>query len=186
MPACRVCRSTRLQFITDFGSLAITNQFVSSDGVPAYRQPMLWHQCLDCSVVQLAAVPPVEQIRCRFPWLTYREPERHLDETAEAVARISQLQVDDRVIGLTNDDVPLMKRLGSHQSLLIDPVDDLKVPNKTGRETINRMDCEKCCRRFAILNANVPIARYILEHARRSGISGRVPNTAEARRNSGH
>lgn len=168
MPACRVCRSSRLQFIADFGSLAITNQFVSEEGVLAYRQPMSWHQCLDCRVVQLTDVPPVDQIRCRFSWLTYREPEQHLDETAAAVLRLAKPQTDDRVIGLTKEDLPLMNRLGPRATFMVDPVCDLKIADKSfGVETIQSRWTVERARQVLQRSgaADILVARYVLEHA---------------------
>lgn len=64
MTACRICRSPELRFVIDFGNLAITNQFVSPSGEPAFRHPMSWQECTACGVVQLGHVPPIDQVRC--------------------------------------------------------------------------------------------------------------------------
>lgn len=168
MLACRVCCSRRLRFIADFGRLAVTNQFVMEGGIPAYRHPMSWHQCLDCGVVQLSHLPPIEQIRCRFPWLSYREPERHLDKTAEVLVRILGPQKQARMVGLTKDDEPLMKRLSPHPSVLIDPAHDLAITDHSfGVETIQSHWKVECSRRAAEKygKADVLVARYLLEHA---------------------
>lgn len=168
MFVCRVCRSPRLQFITDFGSLAITSQFVTEGGTAAYRQPMSWHECLDCSVVQLTDVPPVDQIRCRFPWLTYREPERHLGDIAQALLRVAGRQDNHFVVGLAKDDLPLMQRLGQNGSILIDPIHDLEISTDNfGVETIQSRWTVEHARRAVEKygSAGILIARYVLEHA---------------------
>ena len=167
MLACRVCCSQRLRFIADFGRLAVTNQFVTEGGLPAHRHPMSWDQCLDCGVVQLSDLPPVEQIRCRFPWLSYREPERHLDKTAELLVRLRGCQEQARIVGLTKDDAPLLKRLERRPSTLIDPVHDLAITDHSfGVETIQSHWTVDNARRAAEKygKADILVARYLLEH----------------------
>ena len=91
LPHCRVCRSAHPRFVTDFGNLAITNQFIADEQETAFRQPISWHECGSCGVVQLSEPPPLEQLRNEFPWLVYREPEGHLDATVEELIRIADL-----------------------------------------------------------------------------------------------
>jgi hypothetical protein len=165
---CRICRSPQLRFAVDFGNLAITNQFVSEGGPAAFRQPMSWQECVRCGTVQLAEVPPVDQLRCRFPWLTYREPEGHLDELAMTIGRDFALKEDSRVIGFTKDDLPLMRRLGFQNSILPNPHDDLGISQTPfGVETIQSHLTVDICRQIALNygKADLLIARYVLEHA---------------------
>ena len=108
MPGCRVCRSRQLQFITDFGHLSITNQFFTEHDSLPYRQSISWQECQHCGVVQLSNVPPVEQIRPRYSWIHYAEPEGHLDETAQILQRIYPIESGHQIAGFTADDRALL------------------------------------------------------------------------------
>ena len=168
LPYCRVCRSKQTRFVTDFGELAITNQFVTSVDRPAFRQPISWHECGHCGVVQLTDTPPLEQLRHEFPWLTYREPEGHLDSTATDLISVAEMKPQHRIAGLSQDDWPLLKRLRTYSVQLFDPVLDLGITcSHYGMETVQvQWTVERAHRLAQKYGAfDVMIARYALEHA---------------------
>ena len=168
MQSCRLCRSPNLQFVTDFGSLVVTNQFGTDDGPAPFRQPVSWHQCQACGVVQLTDAPPLEQIRPRFGWLQYQEPEGHLGQSAEDLARVTNLHPDQRVFGLSQEEWPLLKRLESSQPRVLDPEGDLGITlSRFGRETIQANWTVERARQAAARYgpADLFVALYSLEHA---------------------
>lgn len=167
MSRCRVCHSSRTRPVTDFGSLAITNQFLKPEDAPAYRHPLAWIVCVDCGLVQLVEPPPLSEIRPRFPWITYQEPERHLDETATIVKRLARLESTSHVVGLTYKDQPLLDRLSDAQVRLLDPRNDLGITSPLfGLETLQAawtVDRARQVRqRYGA--ADVLVVRHLLEH----------------------
>lgn len=168
MSTCRLCLASRLGFLTDFGQLAITNQYLRSADEPARRWPLSWVECESCGVVQLADVPPVELLRPRFDWISYLEPERHLDHIAAVIGRLSGRQPCQRIMGLTYKDDSLLKRLDWGTTRRLDPVTDLGVVDTPhGLESLQaRWTVERArevvsrCGRVDVL-----IVRHVLEHA---------------------
>ncbi|MFM7373893.1 MAG: class I SAM-dependent methyltransferase, partial [Chthoniobacterales bacterium] len=65
--------------------------------------------CLDCGLVQLERIPAIETLRPHFDWLRYNEPEAHLDEVADAVARLAP--TERPVVGLTYKDNTFLARV---------------------------------------------------------------------------
>ena len=168
LPNCRVCRSSQVRFVSDFGELAITNQFVANGGKPAFRQPISWHECSRCGVVQLTETPPLEQLRHEFPWLVYREPEGHLDSTVADLIQVSDFGPHDRIVGLSQDDEPLLKRVQIGTVQLLDPVTDLGITRSHyGMETVQAHWTVDRARRLAQKYGSfeVMVTRYALEHA---------------------
>ena len=168
LPHCRVCRSTNPRFVTDFGDLAVTNQFVATGKKPAFRQPISWHECSHCGVVQLTKTPPLDQLRHEFPWLVYREPDGHLDSTVTDLIRVADLKPHNRIVGLSYDDWPLLKRVQIGTVQLLDPVIDLGITCRHyGMETVQAHWTFDGARRLAQKydRFDVMVARYALEHA---------------------
>ena len=168
LPHCRVCRSPQPRFVTDFGNLAVTNQFLANAEKPPFSQPISWHECRHCGVVQLTETPPLEQLRHEFPWLVYREPEGHLDTTATDLIRIGNLTSRHRIAGLSPDDWPLLKRLQIGSAKLFDSVSDLGITCRHyGMETVQaHWTVDKACRLAKEYGPfDVMVARYALEHA---------------------
>jgi SAM-dependent methyltransferase len=168
MPACRLCRSPRLRFVTDFGRLAVTNQFLRDSRETAWRQPLSWVACDACGVVQLSDTAPIEQIRPHFHWIAYQEPERHLDAFAEAILRVTSLQSGGRVIGLTYKDAPLLSRIRVGEVRQLDPRSDLGIEHEQfGLETIQAHWTVDRAAAVAAHHglADILIARHVLEHA---------------------
>ena len=168
MGGCRLCRSPQLRVVADFGKLAVTNQFITPGGPAPFRQPIAWQECRSCGAVQLAEAPPLSQIRPRFPWLTYQEPEAHLDLTAQDLRQVVPAKPGQRVFGLAQDDWPLLKRLETGVIQLLDPKEDLGITyEQYGMETIQASwtiaAAGKAAARYG--RAEIFVARYALEHA---------------------
>lgn len=167
MRQCRLCRSTQLQMVTDFGRLSMTSQFVPDDGPAPYLQAISWQQCGTCGVVQLTEAPPLEQIRPRFDWMAYREPDSHLPQSAGDLVREGELEDSHRVFGLSDEELPLLKRLGIPRIQVLDPRQDLGITlPRFGRETIQANWTVERARQAAERygRADAFIALYSLEH----------------------
>ena len=167
MLGCRVCRSRQLQFITDFGQLSITNQFFAENDLPPYRQSISWQECQLCGVVQLSDAPPLDQIRPRYSWIHYAEPEGHLDETAQILQRLISIEPGHQIVGFTADDRALLKRLSVGRTHILDPVEQLGLSQEN--QGMGSVQAAWTVDRAAHVaaqsgHANVLVARYALEH----------------------
>lgn len=172
MTTCQICESSRVAMLLDFGKQPICNRFVSSPDEPEHEYPIAIGQCQDCGLVQLATPPvPGKELRPRVEWITYREPEAHLDRLADAISRLPGLTNRSVIAGVSFKDDSLLERLrawGFSQIWRMDTEQDLGISGKgAGVETIqDRLEvlrCDEIWRRHG--RADILIARHILEHA---------------------
>ena len=84
---CRVC-SREVRDWLDFGPQAVRNRFLRSADEPEYTHPLRVGYCTACGTVQLADPPPADELRPRLGWISYNEPERHLDDLAAKLVRL--------------------------------------------------------------------------------------------------
>jgi SAM-dependent methyltransferase len=169
--ACRLCRAEQMEPLLDFGLQPICNRFLASADETEATFPLRLGQCRACGVVQATACPPAAELRPRFDWITYNEPEGHLDRLADTIAALPGLTKNSTICGVSFKDDSLLRRLGERgfaRRWRIGPAGDLGVQEPgTGVETIqDRLDAGKAAeiadRRG---QADVVIARHIWEHA---------------------
>ncbi len=108
---CRVCANGRISDILDFGRQAIRNRFLQSPHQPEYTHPLQLGYCGTCVLVQLIDPPPVAELRPRFSWVTYNEPESHLDALVAGLIRLPGLTPQSTFAGLTYKDDSTLARL---------------------------------------------------------------------------
>ena len=111
MKTCRVCGRSAIRLWLDFGPQAIRNRFVTTVEEREYRHGLRLGVCRACGTVQLEKPPPVGELRPRFGWITYNEPEQHLDDVAAALAGLPGITPLSRFAGLTYKDDSILARL---------------------------------------------------------------------------
>src|SRR5690242_17643270 len=107
MPApssCRGCAAKAVRVLVDFGPQPPSNRFERPDAPNAETHPLVAGQCAACGLIQLIDPMPPAMARSRFDWLTYNEPEGHLDDLAARLLRLPGVGPGSRVIGLTYKD----------------------------------------------------------------------------------
>ena len=67
-------------------------------------------QCEACGLIQLLDPMPPAMAKSRFEWLTYNEPEGHLDDLVSRLCRLPGLDSGSRIVGLTNKDDSTLAR----------------------------------------------------------------------------
>src|SRR2546422_701060 len=107
---CQVC-ATPLEAVLDLGALPLTNRFPRSPSAPEVTHPFVLGMCPPCGLAQLARPVAARDLRRRVDWITYREPEGHLDEVADAVAGLVGLSPKSRIVGLGDHEETLLRRL---------------------------------------------------------------------------
>lgn len=110
---CRICGAVPLDEWLDFGAQALTNRFLHSANEEEYTHPLAVGVCRQCATVQLRDRVPVEQMRPRFDWISYNEPEGHLDELAKVISQLPGLSTNSAISGLTYKDESTLRRLQS-------------------------------------------------------------------------
>ncbi len=167
---CRICGSTRLARILDFGPQPICNRFLRTRDESEDRFPFAVLQCASCGVLQLEQVAPPEALRPRYDWITYREAEGHLDQLVEDAIAASGIDPHARVIGSNYKDATTIERFrrrGFARADMLDPRRHLGVDvDRAEIETVQDRLTEDRMRALVEREgpADLVIMRHVIEH----------------------
>jgi hypothetical protein len=173
MKTCQLCGKPAVETLIDFGAQPICNRFPKTvvDSEAAF--PMLLEQCRACGLVQTTQPVPATELRPRVDWITYNEPEGHLDAVADKLAGLPGLTQSATFAGISFKDDTLLRRMrerGFASTWRLDPQADLGVMERgTGVETLQDRLTAESARRIASSRgrADVLLVRHIIEHAHR-------------------
>ena len=119
-------------------------------------------------MIQLIDPVPYEELTPRYDWVTYYEPESHLDSLVDKVSR-SFLEKKDQIIGGISfkDDSTLkqFEKLG-YQTWKIDSISDLKLGINAGVESLQAALNIESSKEIVNRNgrAELLVVRHIWEH----------------------
>jgi hypothetical protein len=171
MKTCQLCRAPRVETLIDFGRQPICNRFPKSAAESEATFPMLLEQCQACGLVQTTQPVPAAELRPRVDWITYNEPEGHLDRVADKLAALPGL-TRAAVFGAVSfkDDSLLyrMRERGFASTWRLEAKTDLGISEPgAGVEIIQDRLTPVVARQIAAARgrADVLIARHIFEHA---------------------
>jgi len=171
MSTCRLCRCTGIAEWLDLGPQALTNRFLRSADEPEYVHPCRLGACRRCGAIQLDSAVPVDEMRPRFDWISYNEPESHLDEVADVLAKLPGLTGASTIGGLTYKDESTLRRLrerGLGNSWLAHPQHDLGVASPLGgiesiQDRLTAETADSLASKFG--RPDLLLVRHVLEHA---------------------
>jgi C-methyltransferase-like protein/methyltransferase family protein len=127
--------------------------------------------CPACGVVQVVQPFPFRDLVPPYSWVTYREPESHLDKVAETVCRLVEPREDTVVAGLTFKDKTSLDRFrpkGVSRIWSVDLVEDLGAADPNANiESVHGLLTPEAASAIARKRppADVLFARHIFEHA---------------------
>jgi hypothetical protein len=168
---CQLCGAGRFVARLDLGRQPISNRFLASADAPEALFPLALIECGTCGLVQLEEPAPAMELISPYPWVTYNEPERHLDELAGIIRNLPGVTPDSKVWGLSFKDDTLLRRLerlGLSGTYRVAPGRDLDVHKEgAGIETLqDRLSASKTENLAGrIGRPQVIIARHFLEHS---------------------
>jgi hypothetical protein len=153
----------------DLGQAACS-QTVDSPAANPARLRFRLSACPRCGVIQLRDTPNLEALRPPVAATVFRDPERHLDDLAAALAA-SCPKRDGLVLGLTYKDAPLLDRMraaGFSRTKLLDRIEDWGlIDPRHGIETIQGALTPSWAEgiRHRHGPASILCVRHVLEHA---------------------
>lgn len=171
MIPCYICQSASVSQLLDLGPQPICNRFLLDPKDDEYTHPMVVGQCQACGLIQISDPVPAAEVLPRHQWITYMEPEEHLDQLAEVIAALPGLTSASRICGVTYKDDSLVARMedrGFKNAWRIGQERDLGITEPgAGDETIqDRLTLERAGRIAAERGlSEVVIVRHVLEHA---------------------
>lgn len=169
--ACISCRSDSVDQILDFGRQPPSNRFFHPGDLQADSHILALGSCVTCGLVQLLRPMPTEMVRAHLAWLSYNEPESHLDRMTDDLIRECRLPVDARILGLSHlDDTTLarFRQRGFAHTHRFDSRTDLGMENPlAGLESMQQaITAERAAwlvSRHGL--ADLLLVRRVLEHA---------------------
>ncbi len=166
---CLICRGP-VSVVLDLGPQPASNRFQREADTRRYTHPLVVGRCEACGLIQLIDPMPAGEVRPRFDWIQYNEPEAHLDEVADRIADGNELDRGASIGGLTYKDASTLQRLrdrGYRNTCLLRPGGDLGIVDPhAGLETIQERLTPEAARAIARRYGrfDLLIARHILEH----------------------
>jgi len=94
---CYSCGDTAVAVALDCGPQPVGHRFLSSPDEVEFLHPLVVGQCGACGLVQLRHPAPVDEIRPRFDWISYNEPDAHLDALAGELAVLPGISAGSHV-----------------------------------------------------------------------------------------
>jgi SAM-dependent methyltransferase len=166
---CRACGAAVPELL-DCGPQPVCNRFPAAAGESEYTHPLIVGQCPACGLVQLTVMPPASELRPRQSWITYSEPEGHLDALADRLAALPGLGSYPIICGVSFKDDSLLRRLGERcqsREWRVEPVELGVTQAGVGVETVQDKLMPRAGADLAGRHgqADLVIARHILEHA---------------------
>ena len=170
MVKCLLCEGL-VTAALDLGPQPVTCHFLEPGAPAAAAFPLALGICDRCATAQLARPFPPAALTPRHAWVTYREPEDHLDDLVRAIASLEGITRASRIGGISFKDRTTIDRFGAldfrdtwcldvrrdlgarNPNANIESVHDLLTPEKAGELADSRGQ------------ADVIIARHIIEHA---------------------
>lgn len=171
MKQCSLCRTKKVQCLLAFKHQPVSNRFLQEPQAPQYRHDLAVGQCASCGLVQLLDPVPAGELMPPYEWITYSEPEGHLDQLAGMLSALPGLTPQAIVAGISFKDDSILRRLrekGFVNSWRLSPEVDLGIgEKKAGIETLqDRLTPE----RSEIISshhgrADLLILRHVWEHS---------------------
>ncbi len=168
---CHSCQQTAVRDILDCGPQPISNRFLFTANAPEVTFPLILGQCVDCGLVQISHPVPAAELRARFDWISYTEPEGHLAALVSELAALpgitSASRVGAVVFGGDTTNIRFKER-GFENNWRVDLHHDLgdKEPcsgTETIQERLTPAVAQKIVNRHGLFD--LLVVRHMVEHA---------------------
>lgn len=169
--ACLGCRAKSVDIVLDLGRQPPSNRFTTASAEDQDGHRLQLGVCMTCGLVQLVSPMPPDMVKSRFPWMSYQEPEAHLDGVVDRLCELPGVSTSARIMALTYKDdttVDRLRRRGMMVTARVDMADDLGIVDPcAGLETIqHRLDPARAeALRARHGPADIFIVRHVVEHA---------------------
>ncbi len=156
--------------MADLGPQPLTGCFPETPGAVSFRYRLVLEACTVCGLVQLSDPPPRQALARREPWVSYREPETHLEEIADRLSALEGLGAGTTAVGLGEHDQPVLEQLELRglRPRSIDWRAELGVDREhAGVETLQELLSPEAAAGLVSRHgrADLVVARSLVEHA---------------------
>jgi len=159
---------SEVKLLIDFGMQPVSNRYLRDPLEDEQLFPLKLGQCQITGLIQLINPVNQEELMPRYDWVTYFEPEDHLDGLVARLYKKYVKKAISTVAGISFKDDSTLKRfekLGS-KTWRVDAITDLKLSNNCGVESVqgalNVHKAKKIVNRNG--KADFVVVRHIWEH----------------------
>jgi len=166
---CICCKSTEVIQLLDLGEQPPSNRFLHKHNSGKDKHLLIFGICENCEHMQILDPMDVEMVQSRFDWITYNEPEGHLDDVVSNILNLPRLDAESRVLGITYKDDTVLDRLRQYDFdnlYRLGSQSDLSIADNSGLEVIQSVITTDVIEKIAnkLEQSDLVIARHILEH----------------------
>lgn len=169
-PTCRGCGAGLGPERLACGPQPLCNRYLREPGGAEFTHPLTLGYCLACGLAQLVDPVGAEEVSPRFDWITYQEPEAHLDDLVETLGRLAG-PGPHRVGGITYKDDSTLARFAGASTWRVTPLD---LGLEVARAEVERVQARLSPSLARNLRdrygaADLLLVRHILEHVHAPG-----------------
>lgn len=168
---CCICSAGGVVELLDAGEQPVSNRFVKDPSFMQYTHSMVLGQCTACGLLQIVNPVPATELLSPYQWVTYNEPEGHLDAVTRIITNLPDITQDSFILGISFKEDTTLQRLrnkGFKKLHRLDQEKDLGITTKNaGLETIQAKVNIELISQLAhkLGKVDVLVVRHILEHA---------------------
>jgi len=167
---CISCNADQVECLVNLGEQPPSNRYLTSPADKCEHHLLRFGVCVQCGLAQLIDPMQASIVQSRFPWVTYNEPEGHLDDLVEQIESLGMLKSDAFVMGVTyKDDSTLARclRKGVKQTYRLSQTEDLGIVDtlaslETVQSSLNIAKADELAKKYG--QADILLVRHILEH----------------------
>ena len=171
MQTCLGCNTGVLKTVIDLGPQPPSNRFLKHPDESCETHPLKFGYCTTCGLAQLLNPMAADVVRSRHAWITYNEPEGHLDNLVGYLSELTAVTEHSRILGVTYKDDSTLARFskqGVSNIYRLDQANDLDISDPLASlETVQTSLTLECAQSLSakLGCADIVIVRHILEHA---------------------
>jgi len=169
MKICQICKKKQCDKLVNFGSHPVCHKFTKGKEKEE-KFPLILGQCNFCGLVQLMSPIPSDKLIPLYGWITYNEPEEHLDHLVEVIVGLPGITKQSIICGISYKEettLARLNRLGFKKTWRMQMKEDLDIADsKANLETIQQHINSDIINSMQHKHGipKVIIARHILEH----------------------
>jgi hypothetical protein len=168
---CISCGETGVAECLNLGAQPVSNRYPISNKEKLLTHTLKLGLCDKCGLVQLIAPMPPDEVTPTYNWLTYNEPEGHLDSLVDSLCEKLDKESDPKILGITYKDDSTIARLekkGFKKTHRLDVKEDLMIDKplsslETIQYVLNQAKAAEIVSKIGL--TDVVVARHIVEHA---------------------
>ena len=157
-----------VKLLLDLNHQPISNRYLVNRGDEEQLFPLKLGQCQETGLIQLIDPVPYKELVPRFDWITYNEPEDHLDDLVEKIYKILPKDRSLNIGGVSFKDDSTLERFSRKgcETWRANLRHDLSLDNHVGVESIQAALTESKAKTISERygKADLLVVRHIWEH----------------------